>query len=100
VSLTWRRGNFNVLAVSNKSVAERKGFEPPLPFQVDLISNQAPSATRPPLPRLMHPRGGFFRWWHRKRTSPGFWAGGEGNFYGGCVSIVGNARERKSEMYW
>ncbi len=30
-------------------MAERKGFEPPLPFQVDLISNQAPSATRPPL---------------------------------------------------
>ena len=31
------------------SMAERKGFEPPLPFRVDLISNQAPSATRPPL---------------------------------------------------
>ena len=30
-------------------MAERKGFEPPIPFPVYLISNQAPSATRPPL---------------------------------------------------
>ena len=34
-------------------VAERKGFEPPLPFPVNLISNQAPSATRPPLRGLL-----------------------------------------------
>jgi hypothetical protein len=32
-----------------KGMAERKGFEPPIPFPVYLISNQAPSATRPPL---------------------------------------------------
>ena len=35
-----------------QKMAERKGFEPPLPFPVDLISNQAPSATRPPLQRV------------------------------------------------
>ena len=41
-----------LLRVFGENVAERKGFEPPLPFPVDLISNQAPSATRPPLQRV------------------------------------------------
>ena len=39
-------------ALYGMKVAERKGFEPPIPFPVYLISNQAPSATRPPLQRV------------------------------------------------
>ena len=33
-------------------LAEREGFEPPLRFPVNLISSQAPSAARPPLPNF------------------------------------------------
>ena len=36
--------------VELKLLAEREGFEPPLRFPVNLISSQAPSAARPPLP--------------------------------------------------
>ena len=31
------------LTVNEKLLAEREGFEPPLPFRADLISSQAPS---------------------------------------------------------
>ena len=34
----------NSLLAINNLLAEREGFEPPLPFRVNLISSQAPSA--------------------------------------------------------
>jgi hypothetical protein len=33
----------NPLTGKEKLLAEREGFEPPLPFRADLISSQAPS---------------------------------------------------------
>ena len=38
-------------AISERSVAEREGFEPPLEFPPELISSQPPSASRPSLHR-------------------------------------------------
>jgi hypothetical protein len=35
-----------------KGLAEREGFEPPVRFPVHLISSQAPSTARPPLPNF------------------------------------------------
>ena len=36
-------GIFNKPLKLKKKMAEREGFEPPLPFRVNLISSQAPS---------------------------------------------------------
>ena len=37
------------LFTPRSSIAEREGFEPPLPFQVNTLSRRAPSTTRPSL---------------------------------------------------
>ena len=41
-------------ANSENLMAERGGFEPPVPSRVHLISNQAPSTTRTPLPTALN----------------------------------------------
>src|SRR6266700_6827165 len=48
-----RTGTFQVshrvTARLRKGMAEREGFEPPIPFQVCRLSRPVPSTTRPPL---------------------------------------------------
>src|SRR6202158_2515926 len=41
----------NAVFMRGKSMAERVGFEPTLPFRVNTLSKRAPSATRPSLRR-------------------------------------------------
>src|ERR1700674_2343272 len=46
--------NLGISALSSglcRKMAEREGFEPPLPFRVNTLSKRAPSATRPSLRR-------------------------------------------------
>src|SRR5580704_9431704 len=43
-----------------KNMAEREGFEPPIPFRVCRFSRPEPSTTRPPL-RARSERKGLFR---------------------------------------
>ena len=43
-TFTWAsRNGGKSLLIQQKELAEREGFEPPLPFRVNLISSQAPS---------------------------------------------------------
>ena len=50
-ALSWTsRNGANSLLIKRNKLAEREGFEPPVRFPVHLISSQAPSTARPPLP--------------------------------------------------